>query len=86
MSSIVIKDLSKSSELDQHAKAKVLGGAPREESGLYLNPDKDIFYLVGLPTDDFTDLYDMHSDDSKTTSGYGAANTANMGAIYGGSR
>lgn len=81
----MIKDLSKSSELEQHAKAKVLGGAPREESGLYLNPDKELWFAVGLP-ELFGNTVKIFSDrDGKTSSGYVASNTANMGAIYGGS-
>ena len=82
MTSIVIKDLSKRSELDQHAMAKVLGGAPREDSGLYLNPDKDLYesdtHAYFLP-----EWMEIHNDDGKTYTGFAASNGANMGAIAG---
>jgi len=83
MTSIVIKDLLESNELDQHAMAKVLGGAPREESGLYVNPDKDLWFAVSAP-EVLADFMEFNSEQrGETSSGYGAANTANMGAILG---
>ena len=85
MTSIVTKDLLESSELDQQAKSELLGGAHREESGRYFKPDKDILYPGSMYTRELYGHFAGISDSQgQTTSGYGAANAANLGALFGG--